>query len=70
MKEFLFVIKDNTTETTKLVKVTEADENAAKEKFAKAFAPFLDFSYNDIFKMADYNDVEITYTEYTNIINV
>lgn len=70
MKEFLFVIKDLTAETTKLVKVTEADEEAAKEKFAKAFAPFLDFSYNDIFKMAEYNDVEITCTEYINIINV
>lgn len=70
MKEFLFVIKDLTAETTKLVKVTEADEEAAKEKFAKAFAPFLDFSYNDIFKMTEYNDVEITCTEYTNIINV
>ena len=70
MKEFLFVIKDLTAETIKLVKVTEADEEAAKEKFAKAFAPFLDFSYNDIFKMAEYNDVEITCTEYANIINI
>lgn len=70
MKEFLFVVYDISNDTVKFVKVTEADEEAAKEKFAKAFAPFLDFSYNDVFKMAEYNDVEITCTEYTNIINV
>lgn len=70
MKEFLFIIKNNSDETTKLVKVTEVDEEAAKKKFAKAFAPFLDFDYYDISRMADYHEVEITCTEYTNIVNV
>lgn len=70
MKEFLFIISNVDSEVINLIKVTEADEEAAKKKFAKAFTPFLNSTYDDILDMTRYCDIDVTCTEYTNIINV
>lgn len=70
MKEFLFIINDINQDKVELIKITENNRELAEEKFAKAFSPLFSFDYDDIYRMCDYQDIEITCIELTDIITL
>lgn len=67
MKEYLFVIWDISKDTPKFIKVLASELGEAKEKFAKAFLPFLDFTYEDLEYILDRSDVRVYCSEFKDI---
>ena len=70
MKEFLFTIWDTGSDTSKFIKVSASTMEEAKNKFAKAFCPLVDFNYSDIDYMVENQDIRIYYSEYKDVINL
>lgn len=70
MKEFLFTVWDIGSDTSKFIKVSASTMEEAKNKFAKAFCPLVDFSYADIDYMVENQDIRIYYSEYKDVINL
>ena len=70
MKEFLFIIWDVGSDTSKLVKVSANTIVEAKDKFAKAFCPLVDFGFSDIEYMTENQDIRIYCSEYKDVINL
>lgn len=70
MKEFLFVVWDINADASKFIKVSANTILEAKDKFAKAFCPLVDFSYSDINYMVENQDIRIYCSEYKDVINL
>ena len=70
MREFIFIIRDTNSDTSKFIKVSANTMVEAEDKFAKAFCPLVDFSYNDIMYMIESQDIVIYYSECKDIINL
>lgn len=70
MKEFLFIVCDIHEESNKFFKVVANDEEEAKDKFAKAFFPYIEFNYDDLEYMLNGQDVKLYYIEINNIITL
>ena len=70
MKEFLFIIVDATNDVCNFIKVSASTLEEAQTKFAKAFCPFVDFSFSDINDLLYNTDVDIYYSEYKDVITL
>ena len=70
MKEFLFIVEDAANDVYKFIKVSASTLEEAKIKFAKAFCPFVDFSFSDINDLLYDTDVNIYCSEYKDVINL
>ena len=70
MKEFLFVIENTGSNSSKIVKILANDIDEAKDKFAKVCMPFVDFNYSEIREILENYDIKITCAEFKDIIDL
>ena len=70
MKEFLFVIENTGSNSSKIVKVSANDISEAKDKFTRVCMPFTDFNYSEMCYILENNDIKITCAEFKDIIDL
>lgn len=70
MKEFLFVIENTGSNSSKIVKILANDIDEAKYKFAKVCMPFVDFNYSEIREILENCDIKITCAEFKDVIDL
>lgn len=70
MKEFLFVIENTGSNSSKIVKILANDIDEAKDKFAKVCMPFTNFNYSEICYILENNDIKITCAEFKDVIDL
>ena len=70
MKEFLFTIDNMDSNNFKVIKILANDIKEAKNKFTKAFMPFMSYSYEDLYYFLENQNVRIKCVEFKDIILV